>query len=998
LAPTARSLPARSAWRAPGFAAALALLAASPTEAQTAGQRSFDIPAQDASSGLIQLCAVADCELAFVQRPGAAVRTRAVRGRMSWRAALEQMLRGTDLRHRFIGAHGVRVWADPRPPVAASPPLPTIPPPEEEPVELEPVVVVGRLSGQIDDALRRKREADIISDVVTAGRIGDLPAANLAEALQRAPGVAVEREVGEGQFVSVRGLGPLFQSVTLNGAPVAFNENIRNSTQSGRQFRFRALSPDLLAGATLSKSATPDMIDGGIGSNIDIETVGGLDGEPFLTVRVGGEIEGHTDRMGPEVSVAGRMVSPSGDFGLVGGLAEEQRAVRYDRFQIQRYSDQLIGGATVTAPSDVRTTIEREDRRRRSAFLGVDWRATADLLFDFDALVSTFDNAIREDRLVYVFGERLALPGSAVTVRNGVVSAATVENGRIDNNTEVSDQSHLNLAVSSGARIRVGEWRLEPRISVSAARSVLDTPLERMSSQSPTGVAYAFDLGEAIDRRRAARLITGLDLTDPGLLLPPRLAVRAVESRDDDLTAVIDARRSLDRTLGPMHLSVLRIGGQFTDRNRDYQRRDRLAALRPGVVLPRRAYGIITPHDVFEGLIDERSAPWAAADFRWFREAFILPGEWDGVVFRPDDLKPSGADLQNSYAVSERVAAAYVRLDVDTAGLRWPISGNVGLRVVETRTEVEGSILSMNGGALEVRPVAYAGSHRIWLPSANLTLDLDEDSLLRFAASRSITRPSLADLRSATVPASMLVSAIYERGQAEIDTPSPGTIFAGVGGNPHLTPYVATNLDVSYELTLPRGAFSVALFHKSIDDYVQTLAAPEVLTFETRAGPPVQAEVMMSRPRNVGRARVDGVEIGLHRRFATGFGFWASATWTDSRVENSGMDLLGVSELSYSVNPFFERDRLAINLSWSWRSAFRSEADMQGGGVSSFVVAPAGCLDAQASFDLTDHAQIVLTASNLTDTVDQAWEGSRDRLLQLGRAGPAMSLSFRWTL
>jgi iron complex outermembrane receptor protein len=997
LAPTARSLPARNAWRAPGLAAALALLAATPVHAQTAGSQTFDIPAQDASSALIQLCAVADCELAFVQRPGATVRTRAVRGRMSWRTALEQMLRGTDLRHRFIGAHGVRVWADPRPP-AASPQRPSLPPPEDEPVELDAVVVVGRLSGQIDEALRRKREADVISDVVTAGRIGDLPAANLAEALQRAPGVAVEREVGEGQFVSVRGLGPLFQSVTLNGAPVAFNENIRNSTQSGRQFRFRALSPDLLAGATLSKSATPDMIDGGIGSNIDIETIGGLDGAPFLTLRMGGEMEAHTDRTGPEVSIAGRIVSPDGDLGLVGGLAEEQRSVRYDRFQIQRYYDLSIGGATVTTPSDVRTTIEREDRRRRSAFLGLDWRATPDLLLDFDGLVSTFDNAIREDRLVYMLGERLALPGSAVTVRNGVVTAATVENGRIDNNTEVSDQSHLNLAVSSGARIRIGEWRLEPRISASVARSVLDTPLERMSAQSPTGVAYAFDLGDAVDRRRAARLTTGLDLTDPGLLLPPRLAVRAVESRDDDLTAVIDARRPLDRTLGVLHLSVLRVGGQFTDRNRDYQRRDRQAVLRPGVDLPFQTYGIITPRDVFEGLIDERSAPWAAADFRWFRESFVLPGERDGVVFQPGDLTPSGADLQNSYTVGERVAAAYVRLDVDTVGLRWPISGNFGLRVVETRTEVEGSILGMTGGAMDVRSVAYAGSHRIWLPSANLTLDLDDDSLLRLAASRSITRPSLADLRSATVPASVLVAAIYERGQAEIDTPSPGIIFTGVGGNPDLTPYVATNLDVSYELTLPRGALSVALFHKSIDDYVQTLAAPELLTFETRAGPPVQATVMMSRPRNVGRARVEGVEIGLHRRFATGFGFWASATWTDSRIEDSGTDLLGVSELSYSINPFFERDRLAVNLSWSWRSAFRSEADMQGGGVSSFVVAPAGYLDAQATFDLTDHAQIVLTASNLTDTVDQAWEGSPDRLLQLGRAGPAMSFSFRWTL
>ena len=995
---SAPSLPARAARGAPGLAAALAagltLLAASPADAQTASVQTFDIPAQDASSALLQLCAVADCELAFVQRPGMTVRTRAARGRMTWRAALEQMLRGTDLRHRFIGAHGVRVWSEPRA-TAVPAPAPVQP---EAPVELDPVVVINRLSERIDESLRRKRDADLILDVVTAGRIGELPAANLAEALQRAPGVAIEREVGEGQFVSVRGLGPLFQSVTLNGAPVAFNENIRNSTQSGRQFRFRALSPDLLAGATLSKSATPDMIDGGIGSNIDIETVGGLDGEPFLTVRAGGGFDARTGRPGAEVSVAGRAISEDGRLGVVGGLAQEDRSVRYDRFQIQRYFDLPIGGEMVATPADVRTTVEREDRRRRSAFLGIDWRMSSDLVLDFDGLISTFDNAIREDRLVYGLGERLMQPGASVGVRNGVVTSARTTAGAIDNNTEFSDQAHLNLAMSAGARFRLGEWRIQPRLSVSVARSVLDTPLERQSARTAAPAGYAFDLGDAADSRRVLRLTTDLDLTDPELFAPPKLGVRAVESRDDDVTLLMDARRPLDRHLGPVRLISLRLGGQFSERDRDYQRRDRMAALRPGFIDMIEAYDGQTPGDVFEDLITHRSAPWTTAGAHWYRDAFFLPGERDNVIFRPRELAPTGADLQNSYRVGEQVTAAYVRLDVDAMAGPWPASGNLGLRLVDIRTEVDGSILGMDGGLLQVQPVTYAGTHDVWLPSANLAIELDAVSLLRLAASRSITRPSLADLRSATVPASVLVAAIYERGQAEIDNPSPGIIFSGVGGNPHLSPYVATNFDIAYERTVPRGSFSAALFHKRIDDFIQTLAAPEVLTFETRAGSPVQAEVMMSRPRNVGRARVDGLELGLHQKFDGGFGFWASATWTDSRIVGSNTDLLGVSELSYSLNPFYERDRLAVNLSWSWRSAFRSEADMQGGGVSSFVVAPAGYLDAQATFDLTERMRIMLTASNLTDTVDLAWEGSRDRVLQLGRAGRTVSLAFRWTL
>jgi hypothetical protein len=105
-----------------------------------------------------------------------------------------------------------------------------------------------------------------------------------------------------------------------------------------------------------------------------------------------------------------------------------------------------------------------------------------------------------------------------------------------------------------------------------------------------------------------------------------------------------------------------------------------------------------------------------------------------------------------------------------------------------------------------------------------------------------------------------------------------------------------------------------------------------------------------------------------------------------------------VSRLAYSINPFFERGPVAIGLSWSWRSAFRSEADMQGGGVSDFTVADAGYLDAQASFDIGSGGELVIAASNLTDTTDLAYEHDTRRLLQLGRVGPSVTASLRWSL
>lgn len=996
--PLAASLPAgvrRKPWRVVcGFATVAVMPAlAQPALAHQAWAQSasrvqaFDIAGQDASSALLRLCLEAGCELAFVQRPGRDVRTRPVNGRMSWRAALARMLEGTDLRYRFVGSRGVRIWVVA--PTARPTARPAAPPPPET-TELEAVEVVGRLSDRIDEALRRKRDADVISDGLSSERIGDLPSANLAEALQRVPGVAIEREVGEGQFVSVRGLGPLFQSVTLNGAPVAFNENIRNSTQSGRQFRFRALSVDLLAGARLTKSATADLTEGGIGSNINIETAGGLDGDPFLTLRLGGETTMRDGRISPDLSVGGRWVSSSGSAGLVAGLSQEQRSVRYDRFQVMRYGEIVVDGRTLAVPNDLRTTVESEDRRRRSGFVGADWQVSPDFRLDLDALVSTFDNAIREDRLVFGLGERLATPGAIQRVQDGVVTAGRIAAGRIDNNTEFSDQSHLNIAASLGAELRRGNWRLTPRLSVSSARSVLDTPLERLSAQSPEGVAYAFDLDGAADARRAARLTTDFDLRDPSRLVLAQLNIRAVQSRDEDVTAVLDARRTLNRTWGGLRLSAVQMGGQFSARSRDYQRRDRRAAMRRGQDDIAGLYDGVTAGDVFSDLIAARPGPWITPVFDRLRAAFVLPGEGDDVVFRPGDLAPTGSDLQNAYGVEEHVAAAYVRADF--GGRRGGLSyfGNAGLRLVGTRTHVEGARMAGVGGVAQVIPLTRDGKGAILLPSLNLAFDIADDAIVRLAASRTLTRPSLADLRASTVPASVLVSAIYQYGQAAVDSPPPGVIFSGIGGNPELTPYVSTNLDLSYEVTGRRTSFSLALFHKTIRDFIQSTSATETLIFETRTGAAVQAPVLMSRPRNAGRARIDGLEAGLHHRLGGGLGVWASATWTDSRMAD-GERLTGVSDLAWSINPYLERGSFALNLSWSWRSAFRSEADLQGGGVSAFIVGPAGYLDAQATYRIDARTRLSIAATNLTDTRDLAYERTPGRLLQIGSAGRQLS-------
>lgn len=977
--------------------AALAL--AAPFSAQAATR--FDIPAQDARAGLMALCLKAGCAFALSTEPGRTYRANAVAGTMPWPDALKRLLAGTGLRYEITDHASVRVWAEPLP--AAPPRAAPVP---EAPVDLDEVTITAAFVAGIEDSLIQKRRADAIIDAVSAGRIGELPAANLAEALQRVPGVAIEREVGEGQFVSVRGLGPLFQSVTLNGAPVAFNENIRNSTQSGRQFRFRALSADLLAGAVVAKSATADLVDGGIGSNIDIRTVRGLEGPAYLSIRADAHAEVRSRAVSPDVAISGRWRRADDRLGVVAGVSTERREVQYDRFQVSRYRDFVVGGASLTAPEDIRTTVEQEQRARATAFVGLEWRAAPTVTLYLDALASRFDNGIREDRVVYGIGDHVAqvVASGDAKLEGHTLVGARIAAGQISNNLEVSDQVHDNVSLSLAMKADADAWNLEPRLSLSSARSNLDTPLQRIGAVSPLGVSYAFDLGaDLIESRKAPLLSTSFDLTDPSQLTFSRYGVRATQVEDHDVTALIAAQRPVNWTLGPLRVERLRLGGQASDRGRNFQRRDREAVARPGTVVDAGFFDVRAPKGAFDRLIGARPPAWIAADFAAFRQGFVLPDEADSVIVDAEDLVPTGADLQGSYKVGERILAAYGRADFATSILGRSATGNVGVRTAWTRTDVAGSLLGVSAtGYMDVKPVRYAGDHAVVLPSANLAIALDDRWRLRLAVSRSITRPSLADLRSATVPASSLVSILYQRGQAEIDNPSPGTLFSGVGGNPELKPYLATNYDLSLEREFEGfGGVSLAVFHKSIDDFIVASVQPERLAFATRAGAPVVATVMMSRPRNAGQAKVTGLEAAFSRRFAHGFGVWTSATWVDaaSRDDQGRRGRLnGVSRLSYSISPFVERGPLHAHLSWTWRSPFGSEADMQGGGVSSFVVASAGYLDAAGSYDLSPRVSIFVEASNLTDTVEAAYENRRDRPLQIGRSGRSFGLGVRMRL
>ncbi|MDE0443683.1 MAG: TonB-dependent receptor plug domain-containing protein, partial [Gammaproteobacteria bacterium] len=130
---------------------------------------------------------------------------------------------------------------------------------------IEEIVVVG-IRQSLKKSMDLKRNRDGIVDAITAEDIGDFPDSNLAESLQRITGVSIDRERGEGARVTVRGFGPDFNLVLLNGRQMPTGSGL------GRSFDFGNLASEGIAAVEVYKTGTADVPTGGIGATLNIRT------------------------------------------------------------------------------------------------------------------------------------------------------------------------------------------------------------------------------------------------------------------------------------------------------------------------------------------------------------------------------------------------------------------------------------------------------------------------------------------------------------------------------------------------------------------------------------------------------------------------------------------------------------------------------------------------------------------------------------------------------
>ena len=166
----------------------------------------------------------------------------------------------------------------------------------------EDIVVTGSYAHSLAEAAETKRRAAYGVDSIASTDIGKFPTQNVAEALQLVTGVAITRPRGEGLYVSVRGLGPQFQSTMLNGRTIAINDLIENGGANGRQFRFEMLPAEFVSQIDVVKTPTADMTEGALGGNIDVKTFRPLDVGTKTTLNLRGTWTTMTDKVRPNAT------------------------------------------------------------------------------------------------------------------------------------------------------------------------------------------------------------------------------------------------------------------------------------------------------------------------------------------------------------------------------------------------------------------------------------------------------------------------------------------------------------------------------------------------------------------------------------------------------------------------------------------------------------------------------------------------------------------------
>lgn len=752
---------------------------------------------------------------------------------------------------------------------------------------LETVEVTAQATNASND-IDHQRNADKIVAVQTSEAIGELPDANVSEALQRIPGVFISRDQGEGRFVGVRGIDPNLNAATLNGMSLPSPES------DSRAVALDVIPSDLIASLEVFKTLTPDMSADSIGGAIEVKSINALEqkGRNYkLGLNTGySELQGKNS---PKIAVTFTDILELGGHELGIALAGSHQERKFGSETME--TDGVWQPLQAKDGSNGFGAQEMEQRdyqiiRERTGFVAnLDYRLSSGNEIYLHSLYSDYADTELRQRNSFKFdkGELQAISDSAATW-----SGATLEKSLKDRY-----ESQKILSLIGGGDHHSGRWGVSYALGYSTAEET--EPRRRDSSFAQKALTLGYT-----DGGRQPKLFTA-DATalDAAHFAFNELVIEDHLSEDEAMSLRIDIRRNLQ--FGTK-LSVLKFG--FLERRRE-KIRDFNTVVYDGFG------GNYSLADFSRAAIDYGFGDFGPGVHLGSLNQFINQNLTD---FEIDETETALASARD-YVMGENITALYIMNRIEfakasmTYGARYEKTrfNAAGFRAIQSEVAIDGA--EQWADDVYISTVKLRRNYGKLFPSVNFKYAYNDHIVLRAAYTETLARPAFGDLN----PSPEKIE--YEEGELVIEA-----------GNPYLKPYESSNLDTSFEYYADTpGMFSLGLFHKKIENFVVSADITSTTDFSDYVGDLLVNDAEVIRPINGDKARLTGIELSWTRGFDNGLLLRANTTMIDSNahlnlVEGSQRsDKIALPEqadLVANVIVGYERDALSLRLSMAYKS------------------------------------------------------------------------------
>lgn len=946
-------------------------LLTSPAQAQQAAAADsraidFDIPAQDLGAALNALARQAGIAIAFPVETVSGRTSPALRGRFTPAEAARRLVDGTGLVvGERDGALVIRRSAAGLDDGGAA----------------DDTIVVSGFREGLANAREIVRNAPNRVDVMSADDVNKLPDTNIAEALRRLPSVYLIRDQGEGRYVSIRGVDPILNNVTMNGQTIAVSDT---DGESGRAAPLDVLSSSALSRVEIHKVTLPFMDGQSIGGTINIVTPSGFDrADTFLNLSA--EV-GHND-FGKHSGIRAGNLAFGTQFG-----ADNQFAIFvsgeywFKQYTSQQYTTSAPWtNADLPAPYYFPGTVVYAqsvgEKERYGGSANLEYRPDQDTRAWLRYFFTQYND--------YRDRPQISLSTASRGFNSLDEYYANRYTASMETRSELQERPVQQL-VLGGEHDFGGGWGITASLNYTTAKEV--NPYQRYFQS--TGASTEAGDGEApaivfaLDKNGLARPIRfntalsgGRTFMDPAF---ERItAFRGVTSNVLEKTYTGNLDLTWDGELAG-HAVQFRTGVKAILRDKSVDDTDYryyptettyllssyrgLSALFPA--------GRGEPYAIVRGLTG-LMAP-SRAGYEAYFDAYPDNFYYDEVTSRANSM-------ENDYRLDENIYAGYLMGEYH---LTPSLSLMAGARIERTQSDISamGFVAAVTSdpnipegrsrlgevpfATSDIVDISRSHSYTNVLPALVMRWDVAKDWLFRASVTTNIGRPDYTDIAPIST---IVVSEAYDPVNDRVDLDASVEI-----GNPELKPYKSLNFDASLDYYFPdrSGSVSLGAFYKRVTNAIYGIENQfENHVFEGVTYDHYYEETVA----NSNPGHIQGIELSVQKDFnflpapLDGFGIYANAALIDSEVEidvpgrpDGRVPFFNQADEIYNLQLYYERGGLSARVAWSYQgdatgSSFGSNPDLDN------YRAPRETVDAQISYTFANDLKLSLTGSNLTN-------------------------------